>query len=122
MIDNNRDIGEICLNFKLTRLNIEKHISDNHRETLMAWGIMDYTVRKYAINAGNTLGEFIDKWQKGLVERTPKSIKDSDALKAIELYSKLAGELTDKHEVTIKHSIEDALKEYLSEDEEKKET
>lgn len=100
---------------------ISSHIFFNHRPTLIAYGTMDYVIRKKAIDVGLTLADFIEKWSEGTKGRISETIKDGDAIKAMELYLKSEGSLVNKHEVTVKRSIEDALKDYLTVDEEKDE-
>jgi len=120
-IDNGATIAAIAREYKISSSSISIHIENNHRENLIAFGTVDYVVRKKAIDVGITLAEYLEKWQTGIPKRTPDTIKDSDAIKAMELYLKSEGNLINKHEITVKKSIEDALKEFLECDENEEE-
>ena len=112
-IDNKATMISIAQEYDISVGAISTHINDNHRQNLLATGVIDYVVRKKAIDVGISLANYIEKWEETIDERSGKSIKDSDALKALELYSKIAGTLVNKHEVTVKRDIETALKEFL---------
>lgn len=105
---------EIAKTYNVSVAVINNHIYFDHRTSLIAYGTMDYVIRKKAIDVGLTLVDFIERWSEGVKGRVSESIKDSDALKAMELYLKAEGNLVNKHEVTVKRSIEDALKDYLT--------
>ena len=117
-IDNKATMVSIAQEYDISVGAISTHINDNHRQVLLATGVIDYVVRKKAIDVGISLANYIEKWEETIEERSGKSIKDSDALKALELYSKIAGTLVNKHEVIVKRDIETALKEFLEFDDE----
>ncbi len=112
-IDNGATIASIAREYNVSIGSLSNHIENNHRENLIAMGTMDYIVRKKAIDVGLTLADYIEKWQSGIPERMPNDIKDSDAIKAMELYLKSEGNLVNKHEVKVTRDIETALKEFL---------
>lgn len=115
-LDDNVPKSEISRTYGINIHVIDNHIFFNHRVDLIAYGTMDYVIRKKAIDVGITLADFIERWSEGVKGRVSESIKDSDAIKAMELYLKAEGNLVAKHEITIKRSIEDALKDFLAED------
>lgn len=120
-IDEGLDPKNIAKKYNIPGRSVALHINGNHRDNLIAFGTIDYVVRKKAIDVGLTLADLINKWSSGLPIRTPDTIKDSDAIKAMELYMKASGTLINKHEVTVKRTIEDALKDFLGETEDEKE-
>lgn len=120
-IDNGASVSQIAKEYNVSASSINYHIKAEHRENLLAFGVMDYIIKRKAIDVGLTLADYLEKWKSVISERPGQSIKDSDALKALELYSKVTGNLINKHEVTVKRSVEDALKEFLECDEDETE-
>jgi len=98
--------------------SITNHISQNHRERLIAWSVMDYQVRKAGFDIGETLVAYLKRWCVSLQQRTGEEIRDSDALKALEMLMKFRGEGKEVHEVTVKKSLGEMIKEYLEEEDE----
>lgn len=117
-IDDGVPITVIEQKYNVLRSTINTHINNDHRTNLIALGTMDYVVRKKAIDTGIILSQYIEKWANAIPERLAETIRDNDAMKALELFSKIEGTLINKHEVTVKRSIETALAEFLAEDEE----
>ncbi len=115
-IDDGIPIAVIAREYDITRSMIETHITNDHRTNLLALGTIDYVVRKKAVDVGITLAEYIEKWSSGVSNRPVESIRDNDAIKAMELFLKAQGTLVNKHEVKVTRDIETALKEFLSED------
>ena len=115
-IDNNATITMIATEFKVSESDIRKHIEGGHRGALLELGMADYVMRRKGIDVSLTLSNLIEKWSTGVSSRMPETIKDADAIRAMELYLKAQGELTNKHEITVKRTIEDALKDYLADD------
>jgi len=93
---------------------ISVHNKNGHREKLLAYGWMDYTVRKKGVDAGEILAEFVEKWAKQLRVRKGESIKDADALKAIMEYNRLHGDIVERSEIMVKQDIGDAIAEHLN--------
>ena len=116
-IDMGLDILQIQKKYDIKMEHVNKHIVKLHRAALISFGQADYEVRKAGIDIGKNLASFIDKWMTKVQVQNPDSIKDADAIRAMELYLKSRGELTDKHEVTVKKSIEEALSSFLGEEE-----
>ena len=121
VIDNGATIKDIATKYNLTHSIIRKHIDEYHRVNLMAVGTMEYVIKKKALDVGKILSDYAEKWSDGVASRPVETIKDSDAIKAMELYLKSEGNLINKHEVTVKRSIEDALNDFLGEDEDETE-
>ena len=115
-IDDGMKKSLIATTYNLSASTIISHIDENHREALITLGTIDYVLKKKAIDIGLKLSDLIEKWGEGLNNRNWETIKDSDAIKAMELYLKARGQLVNKTEVTVKRSIEDAMKDFLSED------
>jgi len=113
-LDNGSLPNDISIEYNVTRKDVLRHIEEHHREKLISYGLIDYAVRKKAVNMAEILLKMIETWNKTLETRT--DFKDSDVLKAIELYQKMQGSLVEKHEVTIKRSVDDAVKEFLEKD------
>jgi len=103
--------------FDISPLWLTKHKTEDHRSNLIAWGAMDAKIRNKGVKVGETLSDFILKWRKGLEQRPDKTIKDSDAINALKLFSQIEGSLVNKHEVTIKKSIKELFNEILDCDE-----
>ena len=120
MIDDGATSREIMKKFNINSHSIKNHINKEHRANLLNFGQIDYVMRKKNIDVALTLVEFIEKWKSGMESRV-EPIKDSDAIHALELYAKAEGNLVNKHEITVKRSIEDALKDFLDCNEETKE-
>ncbi len=116
LIDKGEAATLISKEYNISTYAIKAHIMNNHRSNLIAFGEMGYILRKKSVDAGLVLADYINKWSASIQERQPETIKDSDALKALELFSKIQGTLVDKHEIVIKRSIETALAEFLSSD------
>ena len=114
-LDMGLDLIRIEKKYGLDMEDTQKHITGNHRIALITHGQVDYILRKKAIDIGESLAEFIDKWSANIKIRTPETIKDADAIRAMELYLKSRGELTEKREITVKRSIEEALGAFLGE-------
>lgn len=104
----------------ITEGDVQKHISQGHRWKLMAFGTVDYTIRKLNINVGERLTNIIEKLTKDLETKNSDETKYIDIIhelkSALELYAKMEGTLINKHEIKVERSIEDALKEFLSEE------
>ena len=115
-IDEGFDISDIATKYTVRSSDVKKHNERGHREGLIAFGTADYIMRKKAIDVGTNLVDFIQKWAENIKNRHPDKIKDADAIRAIELYMKSRGDFVDKHEVTIKRSIEEALGSFLGEE------
>jgi hypothetical protein len=115
-LDNGVPYTAIMNEYQISLSDINVHVKNDHRENLIAFGTMDYVIRKKAVDIGLILADYIDKWSSGLEARMPKTIRDGDVIRAMDLYLKSRGELTNKHEVTVKRSIEDALKQFLEEE------
>ena len=115
-IDNNVKKSMICKEFNITSLDITRHINGAHRDSLLELGIADYVLRRKNIDVGLTLSSLIEKWATGVPTRMPETIKDADAIRAMELYLKSQGGLVNKHEVKVTRTVDDALTEFLSDD------
>ncbi len=119
LIDKGEAVSLISKEYNISTYAIKAHIMNNHRTNLIAFGEMGYILRKKSVDAALVLADYINKWSDSIQERRPETIKDSDAIKALELFSKVQGTLIDKHEIVIKRSIEDALKIFLECDDDK---
>lgn len=115
-IDNGESMSSLSIKYNISKYVINSHIKNNHRISLIAFGEMDYVLRKKSVDAALILADYIDKWAMGLIDRQSKTIRDNDALKALELFSKIQGTLVNKHEITVKKSIEEALSDFLGSD------
>lgn len=115
-IDNGESSSSISEKYNISTYIIKMHIINNHRTNLLAVGAMDYVIRKKSIDVGLILVDYIEKWSQEITKRT-STIRDNDALKALELLSKIQGTLINKHEIVVKKSIEDVLCNFLSDDE-----
>jgi len=104
---------DILRKYNILPLWLTKHKYENHRNNLIMWGAMDAKVRSKGIKVGIELADFILKWREGLKQRAPESIKDSDAINALKLYSQVEGSLVERHEVTITKSVDQAIKDFL---------
>ena len=91
------------------------HNSDGHRQLLITWAAVDYQLKKEGMESGKLLCKFIRKWAENLESRKGSNMKDSDVLKALELYAKLQGQVTEKHEITVKKDFGTVLKDFLNE-------
>jgi predicted transcriptional regulator len=120
-IDNKAAFVMIAREFGVTVKNIKEHIEGEHRESLLELGMIDYVMRKKGVDVGLTLSNLIEKWSSGIEVRTPETIRDNDAIRAMELLLKSQGDITNKHEIIVKRSIEDALQDFLGDDEETEE-
>jgi len=116
-IDNKAAHAMIAREFGVTVKNIKDHIEDEHRNELLNMGMIDYVMRRKGIDIGLTLSNLIEKWSSGVDTRMPDTIRDSDAIRAMELYLKSQGELVNKHEVKVTRTVNDALTEFLSDEE-----
>lgn len=96
------------------------HNDDGHRQILITLASIDYQLKKEGMETGKLLCRFIKKWADNLETRKGDKMKDSDVLKALELYSKIEGQITDKHEVTIRKDFGQVMKDFLNEPEEEK--
>jgi hypothetical protein len=119
-VDNGASIASIAREYDISISSINNHITNNHRSNLLMLGEIDYVLRRKSIDVGLTLADYLEKWKSVIVERSGNTIKDSDALKAMELYAKVEGGLVNKHEVTVKKSIREIFNEILDCDEEDK--
>lgn len=117
-IDNNVIFSMIAKEFKITEDNINRHVNEEHRDSLLELGITDYVLRRKSIDVALTLSTLIEKWAVGVTDRMPETIKDADAIRAMELYMKSQGGLVNKHEVKISRTVDDALTEFLSDEDE----
>lgn len=117
-LDNNVIFSMIAKEFKITVDNINRHVNEGHRDSLLELGITDYVLRRKSIDVGLTLSTLIEKWAVGVADRIPETIKDADAIRAMELYLKSQGELINKHEVKVTRTVDDALTEFLSDEDE----
>lgn len=115
-IDKGELPADIAETYTVPRKEILRHIADHHREKLIAYGLIDYTIRKKAVNMAEMLLKMIEKWEKGLDQREDRDVKDADVIRAMELYQKMQGTLVEKSEVTVKRSVDDAIKDYLEKD------
>lgn len=112
-IDDGTPITTIEQKYNVSRSTLNNHINNDHRTNLLAAGAMDYVVRKKAIDTGIILSQYIEKWANAIPERSAETIRDNDAMKALELFSKIEGSIINKYDITVKRSIEDALKDFL---------
>lgn len=113
-IDDGMKKSTIATTYNLSAATIITHIDDNHREALITLGTIDYVLKKKAIDIGLKLSDLIEKWSEGLDNRNWETIKDSDAIKAMELYLKAKGSLVNKTEVTVKRSVKDIFNDILN--------
>jgi len=105
---------EISERYSIPEHVIATHKNNSHREKLLAFGWMDYTVRKKGIEAADLLADFVTKWAEQLRVRKGDTIKDADALKAIMEYNRLHGDIVDRAEILVKQDIGEAIALHLS--------
>ncbi len=91
--------------------HVAQHVSKGHREKLIAFGVADWEARRRGIELGKILADYIEKWQR----TRSGEIRDSDALKALDLLAKIEG-VPQKHEIEVsrKKTPSQVIQEYLS--------
>jgi len=110
-IDSGELPADISIKYNISHNIILNHINRGHRSQLLAWGAVDYVVRKKSVDIAETLNHMIEKLASKI---DSPDFKNADLIKAIELFSKLEGRIVDKHEVMLKKSVDDEIRDYLN--------
>lgn len=101
-------------NYGVPKISTTNHMKEHHREKLILYGAVDYTIRKKGIDTAEILLDYIERWVNSIKTRT--DFKDSDGIKAIELFNKIQGSIVNKHEIKVTKTVDEALRDFLSEE------
>jgi len=91
---------------------IYRHKKENHKQILRLFEHERYRARRNADNNIEILTTYIDLWYNQVKEG--RLIKDNDALRAIEFFEKLCGNLIDKTELTVRKDLGQVIDKYLN--------
>ena len=90
--------------------HVAQHVSKGHRNALITFGVADWEARRRGIELGKILADYIKEW----VKTRKGTIRDADALKALDLLAKIEG-VPQRHEIEVapKRTPSEVLRDYL---------
>ena len=118
-IDDGMKPDELIQKYNITLSSLQNHNKVDHRVELLKWGWFDRSIRNTAVIYDKMLCEMAKKGLSAAEKMNTDDLKPGDIIKLIELGKRVQGEMIDKHEITVKQSLGDKIKEFLNVDETK---